>query len=273
MATYPVHHQPVVEVRQEGALRQDAAKALTYSILDKVKECVASTNYSDGAKAEILETIDILKEKFTYEKNGGDSRQRIVSLQQIFESVIASTLAPEETLRVFFHTPFPVTPLCTESQDPNLSQIVAESLRANNNNILTVQNRTESLRNILALKNAKVYVIYSKGGLQQRQEGQRVIYNNVKEKHKETLEDFELKGEVDQVFCGATYFVGSTEGEICIDIIATQADQPTAEKWGVYCGPIDHPRIQDRIKGIFEHVKKQGGPDLDKELEKAGIKV
>ncbi|MFA6915943.1 MAG: hypothetical protein WC222_06065 [Parachlamydiales bacterium] len=262
---------------REEALKESKARENEYlknRILHLAEETAKFNGNDFKLREGILRSIEQIKTDNSFIEVGGDHREIIVSLQAILENVMKVLAILEKfTLLMSIHTPMPATPLCTKCDDPNLTKLLAKDLLSNMNNVLTVQTRTITIRQILTIPNSKVLIIYSQGGLGKRTPEQQQTFISELQDPPTTLFPHELNTEMNPDFCGATYFVVTSQGVACIGIDAPQANQVVAKKWGVYCGPLEDPQINTRFESIANEISMKGGPDLRTELQHKTIVV
>lgn len=267
----------VKKTAEEKESNRIASEAKCQKLIRMASQCVNfdGNAYTPDIKEQMIQMLDALANEKHSVKQGGELRPVVVGLQQIFEHVIkVFTVLDELTFQGSIHTPMPPTPLCTEVNSSELSSVMAPSLMANINNMLTVKNRTITLRAILQMPTTKLYAVYSQGGLEKRAAKDQQTFNNEIETNQGKLVPVELAGEIDPELVGATYIL-IAEGKafaFCID--AQQATEEVVEKWGIYCGPLEEEVILNRVNAAFGHILAKGGPDIKAEIfQDTGVKI
>lgn len=270
--TYEISSQQTTETNKEQVIETAELNTIeeqAHRILDLAFECVdfVGNDYSETAKAGMKKNLDRIREKGFFIEGPGDFRDSTVSLQGVLEHAIKElAVAHNFTIKMVVHTPMPCTPLCTRQDDPNLKALLNPQLLSNENNAFTVEKRTKTMRDILALNNSRVYIIYSNGGFANRTDEQQKVYLHEKNENKTTLIDCELSGVMDTRYCGATYTVETPNGVVCMGVDAPQANDVNADKWAIFCAPFGMPAIQERLQRLSKHLIENGGVDIRQEL-------
>ncbi len=251
--------------------KMEAGKALCQKLFSSVKDLInfQGNQYSTETKTEMLKVLGELQMDNLYIREGGDLRAPIVGLQQIFEHAIKNLIVSDRLkFQGVIHTPLPATPLCTQVDQADLSNVMAPSLLSDPDKTLTVKNRALTVRELLTLPDTRLYVVYSKGGLEERDIDSQQVFKSEINKNPNTLIGIELSGKINPDRVGATYILITPNGGTCAFCIdAQQANQEIVEKWGIYCGSLDDETIKKRVNLTFDDIMQRGKPDVKEKIK------
>lgn len=232
-------------------------------LLQQVKECIAYQVEMPQKDATLTLLESLEKEGCTLEKGSDDLRVKFVNLQGCMEHVLACSqvLGEIKELRGLIHTPTPATPLCTQPE-PLDQGLLDESIRSDKDKLYTVRSRAHILREYLH-NGGILYVVYPKGGLEKRTAEQQAVYMEELKRYPGKLIDWPLNTtQLDPEMLGATYFFCGLDGRVYVfSIKGTQVNDPKQEfEWGLWFGPIESPKVAQRIENLFSYVETYGGP-------------
>lgn len=185
------------------------------------------------------------------------NRPRFVNLQACVEASLASLIKSKKIVSVVgvIHTPMPATPLRTAGEIT--SGLVAKEIQEDPKRLETVMKRTNILRDFLT-NGGKLLAVYPKSALATPIPGLD-IYEALKQSFAGKLIDKPIDTFPPEL-TGATYLIKDTTGKIfCFSIMAYQANSPQKQmEWGMWYGPLDHPKVQERFKTINDFLISQG---------------
>lgn len=235
-------------------------------IIGLVKECIL---YNDQLKDKesILELLNSVEKHSVYTETGSDDfRSKFVHTQAAFEHILACSQAMGDVVDLVgvIHTPTPTTPLCVTPDKKIPSSVLDETVRWDLDKLLTVQSRTQIVREFM-LKGGRLYVAYPQGGFQKRALEQQGIYKQALAEFRKNLFDTVLRpNSLDPDMIGATYLFKNTRGQIfAFSIKARQAnDAQEKSEWGIWFGPIEAMEVKKRTDQVFDYLKEIDGPDL-----------
>lgn len=262
------------EVKRVGEMRtqeKQKGEQIKAKLIHLVQQCVnyQANGYSVETQANMKTVLDEVKAKHCAVKQGGQLRAQTVGLQQIFEHVImVLVLLDDMKFEGAIHTAQPPTPLCTLPKQTHLPALVTPQLLMQPDALQTVKERTVSLRAILDVPGTKLYCVYSKGGLYQRTTEQQEVFNNELQNRPGSLYKHELPITIDPQMSGATYILVNSDAACAFCVDAQQANQQNAEKWGITCGSLVEPVVNQRVNQALSYILQQGGPDIRDQIKK-----
>lgn len=239
-------------------------------ISSKVLETIRDSNDIPGLKSEEFSSlkteisntwISLLKEG-VLEISGTDKDVRpfFVAIQGVVEHVLASELQGNvKALTGIIHTPMPATPLCSKGEISK--ELVDPSIESDAARLFTVKLRTTIIRDYL-IKGGVLYVVYPKGGYENRTEDQKKIYKQELTTYPNHLFDVPLNCEsIPTELIGATYLFQDKFGNKFIFAIKmTQAKDPhDIGNFGLWFGSLYHPDIQERLRAVSGYMKQNDG--------------
>lgn len=232
---------------------------------------IVACSEQNPVDTSVKETIQLTKQNSevqdlwkTVTKTGGvttigndeTNRPRFVNLQACIEASLASLLKDKKIAAVVgvIHTPLPATPLRTAGEiTPGL---IAKEVQNDPKRLETVMKRPNIIRDFLA-NGGKLLVVYPKAALATPIPGLD-IYESLRQLHK-TILDKPVETFAPEM-TGATYLIKDNKGKVyCFSIKAYQASAPQAQmEWGLWFGPLDNPKVQERFKAVNDYLLSQG---------------
>lgn len=227
--------------------------------LADARSCVEHTS-SISHKQEIYALIDqLIAEQEILETGSDDLRVKYVHAQGCIEHVLACSLASGkiDQLVGVIHTPMPATPLCVKPEGPFPDISDPDKL-------LTVTSRAQIVREYLK-EGGKLYIAYPQGGLEKRTPSQQQIYREELANFPNLI-DYPLPiPAIEPDMIGATYLFRNKEGRLFAFSIKSRQvnDMQSEAEWGLWFGPLDDPKVAERVTSVFEYLTSVSPPALD----------